>query len=860
MKAKRLLYFSVVFIIEAFWVFANADVTKTVGTNGADYATLKQAFDDINDGVINTGVITLQLVDNTTEAATAILNASGTGSANYSSVNIYPTITGLTITGTFSGATISLNGADNVTIDGRVGGTGTARSLTITNNSVEAVTNNYTIQFAADAQNNTVKYCNIKGSGTNWSKGIISFENGISGVGNGNNTISNNLITNADDAKRPRYSIRSLGSTTTPNVNNRIIDNEFKDFISPAEASSGLYIDAANRSWTISGNSFYETTIFTSTTANTYKAIEILGGDGYSVTGNYIGGSAALCGGTPWIKTGSTNNPFHGISIKPTIGDANLVSANTIKNFDWTNSANGLFWAISAVNNAGNSGNVNVTNNTIGTQTEPIMLTSVNASLVGVMLASSGDILCENNTIQYLNGANTLGTSATHIQGIAINSTAVNISVNNNVIQYITTSSASTGAGQGLSGIYNMSTGASTITISGNTIAYLSNGTTNTNTATTGAVNGIKSNGAINIINNNTIHDLTIANANTSATAGNPISAILLAGTTYPKTITGNVIYNLSNTYASYAGQVNGIYFTSKPSGNVVSNNFIYGLSVSESSTSATINGIKIVAGGTDYMNNIISLVVNTPTNVYGIFETGAASSTNKLYHNTVYIGGNLDAGVANKSYALYSAVMTNTRDFRNNIFYNSRTTTEGSGLHYAAYFNYADNTGLTLDYNNYYAPNAGGVLGYYNSLDVNSLPLITGNDVSSKNINPTFANAGGTSALSYETASGISLPGTPDVGVGVDYANTTRTAWRMGAYETTYLNTEIYDVESNDFKIITTNSGIVVSLMEKSQIEVYSINGMLIDKITTNGQYVKNLSNGIYVIRVNGVMRKIII
>lgn len=860
MKTKRLLYFFMALIMGAFLTHINANVTKTVGATGADYETLKQAFDDINTGVLSTGVITLQLVDNTTESATASLNASGEGSASYSSVVIYPAVSDLSIIGTFSGATITLNGADNVTIDGRVGGIGSSRSLTIANISTEAVTNNYTIQFAADAQNNTVKYCNIKGSGTNWSKGIISFENGISGVGNGNNTISNNLITNADDAKRPRYSIRSLGNTNIPNVNNHIIDNEFKDFISPSEASSGLFIDAANRSWTISGNSFYETTIFTSTTSNTYKAIEILGGDGYSVTGNYIGGSDALCGGTPWVKTGTTNNPFHGISIKPNIGDVNLVSTNIIKNINWANSSNGLFWAISTVNTVGNSGGVNITNNVIGAQAEPILLTSVGASLVGMSLSSSGTIMCENNTIQYLNGANTAGTGATHIQGVTINGTAVNSTVNNNVIQHITSSSASTTTGQGISGIYNLVTAESTITISGNTIAYLNNGTTNTSTTTTGAVNGIKSNGGINVISNNVIHDLTIANANTRADAPNPISGILLAGTSYPKTIIGNVIYNLSNTYPSFAGHVNGIYFTSKISDNVVSNNFIYGLSVSESSTSATINGIKMVSGGTTYVNNIISLVVNTPTNVYGIFETGAANSTNKLYHNTVYIGGELGTGAINKSYALYSTTLSNTRDFRNNIFNNSRTTTEGTGLHYAAYFNYADSTGLTLDYNNYYAPNAGGVLGYYNSLDVNSLPLITGNDVSSKNINPTFANAGGTSALSYETASGISLPGTPDVGVGVDYANTTRTAWRMGAYETTYLNTEIYDIKSNNFKIITTNSGIVVTLMEKSQIEVYSINGMLIDKITTNGEYVKNLSNGIYVIRVNGVMQKIII
>ena len=66
---------------------------KTVGTSGADYPTLKGAFDAINAGTI-TGEIILQVVDNTTESATAVLNASGTGSAGYSSVLIYPTMAG----------------------------------------------------------------------------------------------------------------------------------------------------------------------------------------------------------------------------------------------------------------------------------------------------------------------------------------------------------------------------------------------------------------------------------------------------------------------------------------------------------------------------------------------------------------------------------------------------------------------------------------------------------------------------------------------------------------------------------------------------------------------------------------------
>jgi len=91
----------------------NAQTTKTVGSGG-NYATLKAAFDAINAGTI-TGAITLQIISNTTETATASLNVSG-GSVSYTSVLIYPTATGYTISGNINTPLITLNGANNITI------------------------------------------------------------------------------------------------------------------------------------------------------------------------------------------------------------------------------------------------------------------------------------------------------------------------------------------------------------------------------------------------------------------------------------------------------------------------------------------------------------------------------------------------------------------------------------------------------------------------------------------------------------------------------------------------------------------------------------------------------------------------
>lgn len=106
-----------------------AQTIRTVGSGG-DYTNITTAFQAINNGIL-TGDIELQVISNTTESNGTMLNASGSGSANYTSVYIYPTGgAARTIGGNISIATIYLNGADNVRINGlNTGG----NSLTITN-------------------------------------------------------------------------------------------------------------------------------------------------------------------------------------------------------------------------------------------------------------------------------------------------------------------------------------------------------------------------------------------------------------------------------------------------------------------------------------------------------------------------------------------------------------------------------------------------------------------------------------------------------------------------------------------------------------------------------------------------------
>src|SRR5436305_3535559 len=179
----------------------NVTVVATAGTTGpTGYNTVQLAFAAINAGT-HQGNIQVWIMANTTEPTSAVLNASGVGSASYSSVLMLPNGT-RTVSGAIAAGSplIDLNGAKNVRIDGY-------NQLTLSNTTVSGTSGTSTIRFisttaaAGGAQNNIVANCNILGSSTvavGTAGGNILFSttvaNGTSVVGNNNNIISNNNI------------------------------------------------------------------------------------------------------------------------------------------------------------------------------------------------------------------------------------------------------------------------------------------------------------------------------------------------------------------------------------------------------------------------------------------------------------------------------------------------------------------------------------------------------------------------------------------------------------------------------------------------------------------------------------------
>ena len=179
------LVFSFLALIFSFGLL-NAQVnvssggTKTSGT----YTTLKQAFDTVNAGK-HSGVINITITGNTTETASAKLN-SGT----YTSLTITPVGGPWTISGNIANAgVITLNGADNVTIDGTVlqnlniKNTNTATtSAAIWLNSTTSSTN-----CLRDVIKNCVIQAGIKGNSSILTFGIIACGGSSPGLSGGYN-------------------------------------------------------------------------------------------------------------------------------------------------------------------------------------------------------------------------------------------------------------------------------------------------------------------------------------------------------------------------------------------------------------------------------------------------------------------------------------------------------------------------------------------------------------------------------------------------------------------------------------------------------------------------------------------------
>ena len=518
-----------------------AQVT-VAGSTGADdnYTTLKLAFEAINSNTDQAGNdIIVSITASTIETASAELKQPTINSWN--SLAIFPTALNLKVEGNINAPLINLNGADNVTIDGRVNHIGVA-SLTFSNSSPAG----QVIQFITDATSNTVRYSTIQGVTASGTSGTIVFSTGDA-IGNDNNTIEYCDI--RDGATTPTNAIYSAGSSVAAdNSGISIINNNIYNYFSETTSSNGIFVASNSSAWTVSNNKFYQTETRTTTAVTrVHRGIYILTAFGidYALNNNIIG--FANDNGTGTTTYTGQSTVFRAIEITVGTGGNSNVQGNTISNINFSTTSGiatsaGIFSGISVL-----GGNVNIgtsSGNIIGSASgnDAIQVSSTTSLglINGIFATSTGAVVISNNNIGAISatGAETIGHT---FNGIYSAGAGGNFTISNNKVGSLTTSN-SISVGDGLTtpvctlrGIYNQATGI--ISITGNTVQ---NCTVNGNGAS--VLNGIINGGGSGILDIKSNSVISCTHTGTGVFVGITNSAAVSV-----VNLNNNIIRNLTN-------------------------------------------------------------------------------------------------------------------------------------------------------------------------------------------------------------------------------------------------------------------------------------------------------------------------
>jgi len=750
----------------------------TEGTMREAYTTLKDAFDDINTAAW-TGDLTVKILKNTYETATANLLASGSG-PSYTRVHVYPTKAGVTVAGSLNAPLVRLEGADNVSIDGRVNATGTTPSLTFTN--LNTGTGATTIQFTQSAQQDTLQYCFLKGAGQGTTTGVVHFGTSSTGTGNSNNVVMANTISGINAGERPVNAVYSQGSLGRINTANQVLNNAFYDVLQAGVSSNVIHFGAYTTTALVSGNSVYNVSTLSVPTACEYALIRInnTAGDGFQLINNYLGGQAPMASGT-WTKIGQPTT-FYGFYLNVGTGTATSLQGNTLRGFSISNTGAadmvGVYVAGGTVDMGTTTGNV--IGATTGTGSITLTNTTSGNAFYGINLQGTGAFTGSNNSLGSITAANTNSANATQVYGLYKAAVAGNLTFSNNVIGSITTASSiqatsdAYNTNQLVYGLYSLGTGSNLI--SDNTVANLLNKTIETTRAS--KLVGMHLGAGSNTLQNNTLTNLVSGGSASGAQGVNaPVIGLLLSTTTAGQQVTGNTISRLQNTSTARV-YVYGLYYAGPTTGtNVLATNFINRILLPLAPPESEVYGLSLQQGAAAVSNNIIALgdSLTKGITLYGLQNTSTSALT--IYHNTLYIGGSVASAFSN-TYAIRNEA-TGAHDVRNNVFANRRS---GGGKHYAIAL--GSTSGLTINYNAYWADGVNGVLGLLTS-DRTTLAAwksATGQDANSLFLHPLFIQPGSTDPLDYTpTASMTAFNGL----VAVDYTGAARAVPpTMGALE----------------------------------------------------------------------------
>jgi hypothetical protein len=384
---RRLLTLAGAFALVISSLLSTETYAQNVNVSGANvlsngsYPTLQAAFAAINAQNQAGTAILVDIVGNTAEVGTAVLNQSA---GPWTTLTLTPTGT-RTITGNLAAPLIDLNGADNVTINGLNSG---GNALTISNASTSNVAGTSTVRFINAAQNNLLTNCSILGSSTSavgTAGGNVLISTSASGANSGNTIFNNNI--GPEGANLPTKCVTSLGSASpNQNTGNIIDNNNIFDFFSATLTVAGINIQTNNVTTTITNNRIYQTAprVFTTAGLRYNGILATPGGTGSAtITGNTIGFGAA--NGTGVTDISGLTNTINGIQAPST----STTVATTINN----NTVSGFIQTTSTGTTGSGSGFIGIS---VGATAGFFVIGSPAGNTIGSLDGSSGIVI--NNT------------------------------------------------------------------------------------------------------------------------------------------------------------------------------------------------------------------------------------------------------------------------------------------------------------------------------------------------------------------------------------------------------------------------------------------------------------------------------
>jgi trimeric autotransporter adhesin len=677
-------------------------VVSGASVGSGSYPTLGAAFAAINGGSQTSASILINIVGNTSESATAVLN-SGT----WASVLIQPSGgASRSITGSIAGPLVDLNGVTSVTINGlNTGG----NALTISNTDIGNLTT-ATVRFINDAFNNSINNTTLLGSGTSATLGTVLFSTGVT-TGNTNNTVSNSTIS-AAGTNAPTNGIYGTGTSTATNNNNSILNNSISDFANSGFISTGINLASNNSNWTINNNKFFQTSIKTYTVANTHRAILIAGGNGYTINNNVIGYSANNATGS-YAMAGTIAIRFVGIEVAsgtltPTSIQSNTVTAITLTTSSGATTGAGIICGISLT-----GGNNTVSNNLIGGTSGTNLIqanpTTAQGAVVGINCGSTGTLIVTTNIIGGLTSTGLTAAVSGGVAGINVSSAAASLNIVGNTIGNVTpdnmragTNGFTTGSSI-VSGINMPATSTGTIVVVGNIIQNLSS----FGTGTGGYVRGIWTAAASGNLNTYSITTNMITNLNsntglTSITSGQAAAVGINISTGTNGIVSNNTITAIALTNTTTTGNFAAGITCANATSSRILNNRIYNINNAGTSITSTAPniaaGIIVRSGTTDVTiaNNFISVgngVSNSATYIGIQCNHGSTPDPiNKIYFNTINIEGVCLSSQSSFGFIrgdFSTIARPQIVDFKNNLITNTRAG--GTGFHYAIANNFGN-------------------------------------------------------------------------------------------------------------------------------------------------------------------------